>query len=151
MTSMMSCTFQPTANSFLVVHAVLEFFCSSTASVSDGTRGDHSSKHGQKMSEHNKRALVGRNCHFWQLRRPVQRRLPSPVVIHVRCFSRCSGYILTLPSVIVRNSSTPVCATFHNIQHDVTVTLTLRALRKDTTHTQQERFPRGEYGCNPPH
>ena len=54
-----------------------------------------------------------------------------------------SGYLLSMPSVIVRNSSTPVCATFHNLYHDVTITFTLRALRRDTTHTQQELFRRG--------
>ncbi len=56
-----------------------------------------------------------------------------------------SGYLISVPSVIVRNSSTPVCATFHHIPYDVTVTFTLRALRRQTTHTQQERFSRGEY------
>ena len=54
-----------------------------------------------------------------------------------------SGYLLSIPSVIIRNSSTPICATFHNLYHDVTITFTLRALRRDTTHTQQERFRRG--------
>ncbi len=55
------------------------------------------------------------------------------------------GYLLTLPSTVVRNTTARTCVTLHGIYNDVIMEFNLQLVGKDSVHRHKEIFTKGKY------